>query len=391
VWSQSGSNLAFFTNSSSALTEVMRLDSSGNLGLGITPSAWQSTFRALQVGSGTVLYNNSSSNGTFLGSNFYWNGSNNIYIASTTASAYGQVSGQHQWYTAPSGTAGNAITFTQAMTLDNSGRLLLGTTSAVGGSSTMMSVVQPNASYDAKLTVSAGAGTTSSYTAYINNYVATIGIENSSGGNLVGGSSPYAVILSNSGAYPIQFGTSNTVRATIDSSGNLLVGTTNTSPTAGIGNKITVDATAPYFATVGSSSSSGNAAYTLYSTGAGAYRFYVDYGGTVHATSIVITAISDERLKENIKDIDTGLSTIMALKPRRFDWKEGKGQNKKNAAGFIAQEFETVFPESIGLSKAGEDGIEYKNINHETLIPTLVKAIQEQQAIIEQLKAKVGI
>ena len=81
----------------------------------------------------------------------------------------------------------------------------------------------------------------------------------------------------------------------------------------------------------------------------------------------------------------------MSLKPRRFDWKEGKGQNKKNVAGFIAQEFESVFPECVSTTLAGEDGIEYKNINHETLIPTLVKAIQEQQAIIEQLKAKVGL
>ena len=46
------------------------------------------------------------------------------------------------------------------------------------------------------------------------------------------------------------------------------------------------------------------------------------------------------------------------------------------------EEFETVFPDSVGISKAGEDGIEYKNINYETLIPTLTKAIQEQQALI---------
>ncbi len=64
------------------------------------------------------------------------------------------------------------------------------------------------------------------------------------------------------------------------------------------------------------------------------------------------------------------------------------GQDKKDVAGFIAQEFETVFPECVGTSKAGEDGIEYKNINHETLIPTLVKAIQEQQTLIQSLKAR---
>jgi hypothetical protein len=134
-------------------------------------------------------------------------------------------------------------------------------------------------------------------------------------------------------------------------------------------------------------STNSNTQWNTYSTGAGAFRFYVGMGGTIFATSIVITAISDQRLKENVRDIDTGLDAIMALQPRRFDWKEGKGQDKKNAAGFIAQEFETVFPECVNTSKAGEDGIEYKNINHETLIPTLVKAIQELKAELDAYKA----
>ena len=174
-------------------------------------------------------------------------------------------------------------------------------------------------------------------------------------------------------------------RMRIDSSGNLLVGTTSAVVT-NVGSRIITSTTDPYFASTLTSSTNAATAYLLYSTGAAAYRFYVGLGGTIFATSIVITAISDERLKENIKDIDTGIDTIMALKPRRFDWKDGKGQDKKNVAGFIAQEFEQVFPECVGLSKAGADGIEYKNINHETLIPTLVKAIQELKAEIDLLK-----
>jgi hypothetical protein len=107
----------------------MVLDSSGNLGLGVTPSAWGGSFKALQVGVGTALYNNAGPNGTFLGSNFYYNGSVNRYISSDMASAYGQSNGQHQWFIAPSGTAGNAITFTQALTLTAAQNLLLGGTS----------------------------------------------------------------------------------------------------------------------------------------------------------------------------------------------------------------------------------------------------------------------
>jgi len=180
--------------------------------------------------------------------------------------------------------------------------------------------------------------------------------------------------------------TDNVTAWVADSSGNLLVGKTSSSATTGDGFGFSPDGQGHAASTYTTNAAT---VWSVYSTGAAAYRFYVGYGGTIFATSIVITAISDERLKENVRDIDTGLSSIMALKPRRFDWKEGKGQDKKDVAGFIAQEFETVFPECVSTSKAGADGIEYKNINHETLIPTLVKAIQEQQALITTLTARI--
>jgi hypothetical protein len=183
---------------------------------------------------------------------------------------------------------------------------------------------------------------------------------------------------------PITFFTNTTERTRIDTSGNFFVAKT-AGDAAVVGCELRANG-----AVYATRSTSTNDTETLgvYSTGASAYRFYVGMGGTVFATSIVISAISDQRLKENVRDLDTGLNSIMALQPRRFDWKEGKGQDKKDVAGFIAQEFETVFPECVGITKAGADGIEYKNINHETLIPTLVKAIQEQQALIQSLTAR---
>ena len=108
------------------------LTTSGNLGLRVTPNAsWDGTFPALQIGLGTVLYNNTSANGTFLGSNFYWNGANNIYLNNANATAYGQTAGAHQWFTAGIGTG--IVNFTQAMTLDASSRLLVGLTSSLNG------------------------------------------------------------------------------------------------------------------------------------------------------------------------------------------------------------------------------------------------------------------
>jgi hypothetical protein len=118
--------LGFSTNGS----ERMTLDASGNLGLGVTPSAWLSTVKAIQFGGAGSVFSIGNTNNTFLSSNEFINASGDIiYINSTFATRYQQFQGSHRWLNAPSGTAGNAITFTLAMILDASGRLGIGVTS----------------------------------------------------------------------------------------------------------------------------------------------------------------------------------------------------------------------------------------------------------------------
>ena len=109
--------------------------------------------------------------------------------------------------------------------------------------------------------------------------------------------------------------------------------------------------------------------------------------GTISATNTTISGISDARLKENVQDIDVGLGAILALKPRKFDWKAGKGKDIKGDRGFIAQEFETVFPNLIDEWKenAPEGEAPYKSVRQD-LIPVLVKAIQELAAEVNALK-----
>ncbi|NBR62640.1 MAG: hypothetical protein EBT86_13675, partial [Actinobacteria bacterium] len=113
------------------------LDSSGNLGLGVTPSAWNSSVKALQGNGGWgAFYVDAGYYGaTGITKNAFWttaSGTSWQYVNTQPALRYelGGSAGTdtHAWYTAPSGTAGNAITFTQAMTLDASGNLGVGTT-----------------------------------------------------------------------------------------------------------------------------------------------------------------------------------------------------------------------------------------------------------------------
>jgi hypothetical protein len=122
-------SLQFLTND----TERMRLDASGNLGLGVTPSAW-GDFKVLEFPNGVYVGTYTSGGQTmYLGANNYFDGSNYIYKVSGYATRYQQVSGAHQWHISTlSGTAGNVASFTQAMTLFSSGNLLVGTGSDNG-------------------------------------------------------------------------------------------------------------------------------------------------------------------------------------------------------------------------------------------------------------------
>jgi hypothetical protein len=219
--------------------------------------------------------------------------------------------------------------------------------------------------------------------------------ENSAGTSWFGIYSGFSLADSAALIYPsggtLRFATTTSVgsggfvpQMTLDASGNLLVGKSSAVATAvGI-----------QFQPLGTSyhtlSASTNADTTLlvYSTGAAAYRFYVGLGGTVFATNTTISAISDARLKENVQDLDVGLGAILALKPRKFDWKAGKGKDIKGDRGFIAQEFEQVFPQLVDdwADPAPEGEAPYKSVRQD-LIPVLVKAIQELTARVAALEA----
>ena len=202
-----GTNLTSFTSggvvyasSTSALATGTGLLFDGfNIGVNITPNTWLSTFRAIQLGQGASIWGALTGNNAAFDSNAYVNtAGSSIYIGSTFATRYQQSSGEHLWKIAASGTAGNAITFTQAMTLNASGNLGIGTTSPAQ-----------------KLHVSSAGGT------YMQVDNTTASITTYFGASTTGGVAQVA------GAFPFSIFTNGSERVTVSSAGNVGIGTSS--------------------------------------------------------------------------------------------------------------------------------------------------------------------
>ena len=109
----------------------------------------------------------------------------------------------------------------------------------------------------------------------------------------------------------------------------------------------------------------------LYFTSTGNAPYLSNAGGWTNA--------SDIAYKKDIEDIDYGLETVKSLQPRRYKMKD----TEEKQVGFVAQEIEQIVPEVV----SGEDG--EKGVSYGQITPLLVKAIQEQQTIIESLEARI--
>jgi hypothetical protein len=440
---------------------LLKLDSSGNLGLGVTPSAWYSNRKAMQIGGGVSLAGVSGSAGFELRNNAYLNASGSeIYLNSDYATLYASFSGQHRWYTAPSGTAGNAISFTQAMTLTSSGNLLVGATSDISGNGAVG--VFGNNSGSGANRWAAYFGTNSSSSNPAPGFGLTIGWNKSGGGgetNIVygtaAGSTPGLAFSSSDG-------TTLTERARIDSSGNLLVGITSAQAKLSVkqslsgtygsaGLWITDNATTSLMANNVSSGVSGvwSSGALAFGTGANNFteRARIDSSGNLlvgrtadsdlstgttisnagwiravqTSTKSVFTLLnstgaliefryattsaaavgsistngsstsyntsSDYRLKNSIAPMTGALAKVAALKPCTYKW----NADGSDGEGFIAHELAEVCPQAVTGEKDAVDAEGnpvYQGIDTSFLVATLTAAIQEQQAIIEDLKSR---
>jgi hypothetical protein len=124
--SYSNTPIQFGTNN----TLRMTLDSAGNLGLGVTPSAQGATYRAINLSSSASYFSIAGQGANACEGNLLWNARTTgnetfAYMNTGDQATRFRQAGEFSWHTAPSGTAGNAISFTQAMTLDSNASLIL--------------------------------------------------------------------------------------------------------------------------------------------------------------------------------------------------------------------------------------------------------------------------
>jgi hypothetical protein len=188
----------------------------------------------------------------------------------------------------------------------------------------------------------------------------------------------------------LKFGTDATERMRIDSSGNLLVGTTTAS------GRLTVScdpSATSRVALFSSTYSGGDSAYEAigiikYANSTATsnifQRFFIHQGasgsGTINANGANAAAFgtySDSRLKENIVDLPSQLDNIMALRPVEYDYIESEGGGHQ--IGFVAQEVQAIYPDLVGERTDGMLTLSDMNKNDARLI----KAIQEMKAIID--------
>jgi hypothetical protein len=338
----------------------------------------------LQVSGATVWSTGSDAS---LTANAYYDGANYRYINTNAASrVYHNTNGSIAWFTAPSGTAGNAITFTQAMTLDASGRLLLTDTSAPVG--------------DAIFSAASSSTSDAAWTARVitrntgNNTSVFMGNYRTNSTNTVASVAAHNAALT--AWAPLYV---NTIDGTAGNSGNVIMGGSL------LVRKTTDDLTTPGFcASIQSGTFNGASMIKGGGTwgtnlfvgrtsgaGTGAYvEFW--YNGTTtgtittNGTTTAYNTSSDYRLKEDIAPMTGALAKVAALKPCTYKWKV----DGSDGEGFIAHELQAVVPDAVTGEKDAVDAEGkpvYQGIDTSFLVATLTAAIQELKAEFDAYKA----
>jgi hypothetical protein len=331
-------------------------DTSGNVGLGVTPSAWSASYKAISIGfaGGGQFAGGTGNTQTLLSANLVFTGTgatgwklpNNV-----AGTNYEQYLGVHKWYNAPANGVNGDATLTQAMTLDASGQLGIGVTS-------------PTATLHVQ-----GTGGSIKLT------------------DTTGTANTWWLLAkdASANAFRIYDATAGAERARIDSSGNLLVGTTsvpNTSGTKGVA--LIINDGNSGRVTIGKTVSGTESAMLFYHSGTGVGSITYSDTATAYNTS------SDYRLKNTIAPMTSALAKVAQLKPVTYKW----NADGSDGQGFIAHELQTVIPDCVSGEKDALDtdgSIKPQGVDYGKITPLLTAALQEAIAKIEMLEVRLAL
>lgn len=361
----SNGHLEFYTTASGTSTERMRIDSSGNVGIGVTPSTWASGTQAIQYKYYGSLWN--YSDGSFqMSQNINYDGTNWKYISTAAASNMYLSGGACVWQNAPSGTAGTTATLTERMRLTSAGSLLVGDNTGVTGTPSLIEVVSATG-YGSTSTAGIALGGTNN--GYVNNGQTAAWRFNS-----VNSTSAQKL---NIDAY-IQ-GTGWGTRASFDGGGNLLMGISTQNGNGGT--TISGASSQPYVLI--NATATTNEPITFRYNGTTVGRITQTTSATSYVTS------SDYRLKEDVLPMARALDKIAQLKPVTYKWKV----DGSNGQGFIAHELQAVVPDCVVGEKDAVDADGnpvYQGIDTSFLVATLTCAIQELKAELDTVKTELA-
>ena len=318
----------------------------------------------LQPSSGNVGIGTSSPTGAKL-QVVAESGSNVLGVGTTTQGLFIKTTGTTVDYNSSGNSAGEH-TFstgnTERMRIDVSGNLLLGTTSTSAGRHfTIGNATAPAQSFQQNGTEKF-----------------LCGISGGINGGVTGSASGDYFARTAGGKMLFSTDDGVTAHAVIDSSGNLLVGTTSATGSGASSGKQVIQFNGAaengiYFDDT--RTAAGTSVAAIFGRGSTAVGRL-----DTTLTSVALTSLSDERVKNNIVDAPSASDDIDAIQVRSFDWKSDGSHQKY---GMVAQELIEVAPEAVS---APEDPEQMMGVDYSKLVPMLIKEVQSLRARVAQLE-----